>query len=190
MDFGQAFFGIAWIDAIIRVVIVVLVMTIVVVYLTYGERKVVARFQQRLGPTKTGRAGLLQGFADALKLVSKEDLRPRNADRWVFEFAPFMTFIPVFTILIVLPFAADWGVRNLALGVFFVFAILGLNIVGIMMAGLGSGNKYALLGGVRAAAQMISYEIPLVLALLAVVIVARGEIDGVQINGTLNLQEL
>jgi NADH-quinone oxidoreductase subunit H len=90
----------------------------------------------------------------------------------------------------VLPFARDWGVRNLALGVFFVFAILGLNIVGILMAGLGSGNKYALLGGVRAAAQMISYEIPLVLALLAVVMVARGEIDGVQINGTLNMQEL
>jgi NADH-quinone oxidoreductase subunit H len=90
----------------------------------------------------------------------------------------------------VLPFARDWGVRNLGLGVFFVFAILGLNIVGILMAGLGSGNKYALLGGVRAAAQMISYEIPLVLALLAVVMVARGEIDGVQINGTLNMQEL
>jgi NADH-quinone oxidoreductase subunit H len=165
-------------------------MTVVVIYLTYGERKVVARFQQRLGPTRTGPAGLLQGVADALKLVAKEDVRPRNADRWVFELAPFLTFIPVFVILMVLPFARDWGVRNLALGVFFVFAILGLNIVGILMAGLGSGNKYALLGGVRAAAQMISYEIPLVLALLAVVMVARGEIDGVQINGTLNLQEL
>jgi NADH-quinone oxidoreductase subunit H len=190
MDFGDAFFGLEWLDAIIRVVIIVAVMTVVVIYLTYGERKVVARFQQRLGPTRTGPAGLLQGVADALKLVAKEDVRPRNADRWVFELAPFLTFIPVFVVLMVLPFARDWGVRNLALGVFFVFAILGLNIVGILMAGLGSGNKYALLGGVRAAAQMISYEIPLVLALLAVVMVARGEIDGVQINGTLNLQEL
>jgi NADH-quinone oxidoreductase subunit H len=190
MDFGDAFFGIEWLDAIIRIVIIVSVMTLVVIYLTYGERKVIARFQQRLGPTRTGPAGLLQGVADALKLVTKEDLRPRNADRWVFELAPFLTFIPVFVILMVLPFARDWGVRNLALGVFFVFAILGLNIVGILMAGLGSGNKYALLGGVRAAAQMISYEIPLVLALLAVVMVARGEIDGVQINGTLNMQEL
>jgi len=167
-------FGIwSWTDAIIRILIVVLVMTVMVVYLTYGERKVVARFQQRLGPTRTGPAGLWQGFADALKLVTKEDIRPTNADRWVFEFAPYATFIPVLMVLASLPFARDWGVRNLTLGMFYVFAILGLNIVGIMMAGLGSGNKYALLGGVRAAAQMISYEIPLVLSLLAVAMIAQ-----------------
>lgn len=173
MSFGNAFFGYSWIDAILRIVIVVVVMTVVVVYLTYGERKVVARFQQRLGPTRTGPGGVWQGFADALKLVTKEDLRPTNADRWVFEFAPYLTFIPVLMVLASLPFARDWGVRNLSLGLFYVFAILGLNIVGILMAGLGSGNKYALLGGVRAAAQMISYEIPLVLSLLAVVMIAR-----------------
>ncbi len=180
MDFGDAFFGISWIDAILRVLIIVGVMTIVVVYLTVGERWVVARFQQRLGPRRTGPFGSLQGFADALKLVSKEDLRPTNADRWVFEFAPFLTFVPVFVVLVTLPFAENWGVRNLGLGVLFVFAVLGLNIVGILMAGLGSGNKYALLGGVRAAAQMISYEIPLVVSLLAVVMLA----------GTLDLNEI
>jgi len=185
MDFGKPFFDIAWIDAILRVLIVVGVMTLVVIYLTYGERKVVARFQQRLGPTRTGPAGLLQGIADALKLVTKEDIRPRNADRWVFEFAPFLTFIPVFVILSALPFARDWGVRNMALGVFFIFAIMGLNIVGILMAGLGSGNKYALIGGVRAAAQMISYEIPLVISLLAVVMVA-GTLD---LNAIIALQD-
>lgn len=176
MDFGDAFFGISWIDAILRVLIIVGVMTIVVVYLTVGERWVVARFQQRLGPRRTGPFGSLQGFADALKLVGKEDLRPTNADRWVFEFAPFLTFIPVFVVLVTLPFAENWGVRNLGLGVLFVFAVLGLNIVGILMAGLGSGNKYALLGGVRAAAQMVSYEIPLVVSLLAVVMLA-GTLD-------------
>lgn len=176
MDFGDAFFGISWIDAIIRTLIIVGVMTIVVVYLTVGERWIVARFQQRLGPRRTGPFGSLQGFADALKLVSKEDLRPTNADRWVFEFAPFLTFIPVFVVLVTLPFAENWGVRNLGLGVLFVFAVLGLNIVGILMAGLGSGNKYALLGGVRAAAQMVSYEIPLVVSLLAVVMLA-GTLD-------------
>ncbi len=176
MNFGDAFFGLSWIDAILRVLIVVGVMTIIVVYLTWGERKVVARFQQRLGPTRTGPAGIWQGFADAVKLVTKEDIRPTNADRWVFEFAPYLTFIPVLMVLCVLPFAQDWGVRNLTLGLFYVFAILGLNIVGILMAGLGSGNKFALLGGVRAAAQMISYEIPLVLSLLAVVMVA-GTLD-------------
>lgn len=173
MNFGEPFFGYSWLDAIIRILIVVLVMTLIVMYLTYGERKVVARFQMRLGPMLTGPWGLFQAFADTLKLASKEDIRPRNADRWVFEFAPYATFIPVLMVLTVLPFARDWGVRNLTLGMFFVFAVLGLNIVGILMAGLGSGNKYALLGGVRAAAQMISYEIPLVLSLLAVAMIAR-----------------
>lgn len=177
MNFADPLFGMpSWLDAIIRIVIIVLVMTVVVMYLTYGERKLIARFQQRLGPTRTGPAGLLQAFADALKLVGKEDVRPALADRWVFEFAPYATFIPVFLVLVTLPFAEDWGVRNLALGMFYVFAILGLNIVGIMMAGLGSGNKYALLGGVRAAAQMISYEIPLVISLLSVAMVA-GTLD-------------
>lgn len=176
MNFGEPFFGISWLDIIIRINIVVLVMTLVVVYLTYGERKIVARFQQRLGPTRTGPGGLLQGFADALKLVAKEDVRPTRADRWIFEFAPYMTFIPVFAVLVTLPFAKDWGIRNMPLGIFFVTALLGLNIVGVMMAGLGSGNKYALLGGVRATAQMISYEIPLVVALICVAMLA-GTLD-------------
>lgn len=187
MLFADPLFGLpSWIDAIIRVLIVVGVMTLVVVYLTYGERKVVARFQQRLGPTRTGPGGLLQGFADALKLVGKEDIRPANADRWVFELAPYATFVPVFLVLVALPFAENWGVRNLALGLFYVFAVLGLNIVGILMAGLGSGNKYALLGGVRAAAQMISYEIPLVISLLCVVMITGAE-EGMNGVGTLNL---
>ena len=185
MDFGSPFFGTAWIDAVLRLLIVVGVMTIVVVYLTYGERKIAAGFHQRIGPNRTGPIGLLQGFADALKLLGKEDLRPKNADRWVFEFAPFLTFIPVFTVLLALPFARDWGVRNLALGMFFVFAILGLNIVGVLMAGLGSGNKYALLGGVRAVAQMISYEIPMVIALLSVAMMA-GTLD---LNGVALMQD-
>ncbi len=175
--FGDTLFGFwNWADAAIRIVVLVLVMTIVAMYLIWGERKVVARFQQRLGPMKTGPLGLWQSFADAVKLIGKEDLRPTNADRWVFELAPFATFIPVFMVLAILPFAQDWGVRNLSLGLFFVFAVLGLNIVGIMMAGLGSGNKFALLGGVRAAAQMISYEIPLVISLLSVTMVA-GTLD-------------
>ncbi|MBK7126448.1 MAG: NADH-quinone oxidoreductase subunit NuoH [Dehalococcoidia bacterium] len=186
MLFADPLFGLpSWTDAIIRVVLVVLAMTIVVMYLTYGERKVVARFQQRLGPTETGPGGLIQAFADAFKLVLKEDIRPTNADRWVFELAPYATFVPVFMVLMALPFAEDWGVRNLGLGLFYVFAILGLNIVGIMMAGLGSGNKYALLGGIRAAAQMISYEIPLVISLLCVAMITSAD-TGNEI-GTLNL---
>lgn len=186
VEFGDTLLGTwNWVDVIVRTVILVLAMTFVVMYLTYGERKVVARLQQRLGPMRTGPYGLWQAFADALKLLAKEDIRPASADRWVFEFAPYATFIPVFIVLATLPFAEHWGVRNLALGMFFVFAVLGLNIVGIVMAGLGSGNKYALLGGVRAAAQMLSYEIPLVLSLLAVAMVTgAGVAEG---HGTLNL---
>ncbi len=190
MLFADPLFGLpAWIDAIIRIVIVVLVMTVFVIYSTWGERKLIARFQQRLGPMRTGPWGLWQGFADALKLVGKEDIRPRNADRWVFELAPYATFIPVLMTLMVLPVTESWGVRNLALGVFFVFAVLGLNIVGILMAGLGSGNKYALLGGVRAAAQMISYEIPLVVSLLCVVMITGADL-GAGGLGTLNLNTI
>lgn len=177
MQFADPVFGIpSWIDVILRIIVVALVMTLIVIYATYGERKLLGRFQQRLGPMETGPWGLWQGIADAVKLVGKEDIRPANADRWVFEFAPYLTFIPIFLTLVTLPVAQDWGVRNLTLGMFFVFAVLGLNIVGIMMAGLGSGNKYALLGGVRATAQMISYEIPLVISLLAVAMVA-GTLD-------------
>ena len=176
MSFGDPFFGYSWLDAIIRIVIVALVMAVFVMYWTYGERKLVARMQMRLGPMRTGPYGLLQAVADSLKLIAKEDIRPAAADRWVFEFAPYLTFIPVLMVLAVLPYAKDWGVRNLSMGLFYVFAVLGLNIVGIMMAGLGSGNKFALLGGVRAAGQMVSYEIPLVMSLLSVVMIA-GTLD-------------
>jgi hypothetical protein len=155
-----------WLDAIIRVVIVVT---------RDDDRGHVPHLRRAQGrrplpaaprPDRDRPRRPLQASPTPSSSSLKEDIRPTNADRWVFELAPYATFIPVFLVLLALPFAEDWGVRNLGLGLFFVFAILGLNIVGIMMAGLGSGNKYALLGGVRAAAQMISYEIPLVISLL------------------------
>ena len=167
-------FGIAWLDAILRLAVIAGVMTVVVIFLTYAERKVIARVQQRLGPTRTGPAGLLQGVADALKLVLKEDLRPTTADRWVFELAPFMVFVPVFLTFVAVPFTRDLGVRFLSLGLFYIVAVSSVNIVGFIMAGWGSDNKYALLGGVRAAAQMISYEVPLVLTVLGVAMVASS----------------
>ena len=163
-----------WLDAVIRVALITGLMTINVLALTYLERKVAARIQQRLGPTRTGPAGIFQALADALKLLTKEDLRPRLADRWVFELAPFLTLVPVFLAFIALPYAHDWGIRFLGLGLFYILAVTSVNIVGWVMAGWGSDNKYALLGGVRAVAQMISYEIPLVLAALAVAMVASS----------------
>ena len=99
------------VDAAIRLLIVVGVMTVVVMALIYLERKVLARFQQRLGPTRTGPMGLLQSVADALKLISKEDVRPKNADPWVFELAPFLVFVPTFLGFVAVPFTIAWQVR-------------------------------------------------------------------------------
>jgi NADH-quinone oxidoreductase subunit H len=163
-----------WLDAIIRVLFVVILMTLLVLGLTYIERKVIARIQLRLGPTRSGPAGLLQPVADALKLLTKEDLRPALADSWVFQLAPYAIFVPTFMAFVALPFAPGWGIRSLPLGLFFILAMTSVSIVGWVMAGWGSDNKYALLGASRAAAQMVSYEIPLVLSVVGVAMISRS----------------
>ncbi|MCH8064252.1 MAG: NADH-quinone oxidoreductase subunit NuoH [Chloroflexi bacterium] len=160
--------GNIWLDALLGVLAIVGLMTVGTLALIWLERKVSARIQMRLGPMHVGPYGLLQTLADAVKLIGKEDIRPRNADRWIFELAPFAVFVPVFVALVALPFTRDWAVSFLDLGVFFVVAVTGLSFVGFLMAGWASDNKYALLGGLRAAAQLISYEVPLVLSLIAV----------------------
>jgi NADH:ubiquinone oxidoreductase subunit H len=101
-------------DALVRLIIVTMVMTVTVMALIYLERKFVGRIQMRLGPMRTGPYGTLQSIADALKLLTKEDLRPASADRWLFELAPFVTFVPVFMTLLALPFMEGWGVRPAA----------------------------------------------------------------------------
>ena len=171
--FGYAF-DINWLDAIIRLVIVTLGMTVLVMFLTWLERKVAARIQQRLGPTRTGPMGLLQPVADAGKLLTKEDLKPSTADRWVFNLAVFGVFVPIFLSFVTLPYTDQLWVRSLGLGLFFVLAVQSVSIVGILMAGWGSDSKYALLGAVRGVAQMISYEIPLVLSVLSVAMLAQS----------------
>ena len=176
-----------WLDALVRLGIAVALMTVVAMALIYLERKVIARFQQRLGPTRTGPAGILQSPADALKLLGKEDLRPKNADPWVFELAPYFVFIPIFLVFVAIPFAFDWQIRVLELGLLYVLAVSSINIVGWVMAGWGSDNRYAMLGALRAAAQGISYELPLVLALVAVAMVVSLPGD---VRGSLNLVEI
>ena len=164
-----------WLDAIARMLLIVGFMTVNALLLIWLERKFLGRIQQRLGPTRTGPMGILQSVADGGKLLTKEDVRPNTADRWVFEFAPFVFFVPIFLSFVVLPFTADLGVRTaMPLGLFYIVAVSSLSIVGMLMAGLASDNKYALLGGVRAVAQMISYELPLVLSVLAVAMMAQS----------------
>ncbi|RLT43810.1 MAG: NADH-quinone oxidoreductase subunit NuoH [Chloroflexi bacterium] len=169
-----------WLDGVIRLLIIVGLMTVVAMGLIYIERKVLGRFHARIGPQRTGPFGLLQSVADALKLVGKEDLRPRNADPWTFEFGPYLVFIPIFLGFVVSPFMAGFTVRVLDLGILYFVAVSSVSIVGWVMAGWGSDNRYAMIGGMRAAAQAISYELPFVLSLLSVSMLA----------GTLNINEI
>lgn len=148
-----------------------LVMTVGVMYATWYERKIVARMQYRLGPTRNGPFGLLQPIADTLKLLTKEDLRPRSADVIAFEAAVFAIFIPAFMVFVSVPFTADWYISAIPMSLLYILAVSGLSFIGFLLAGWGSDSKYALLGGLRAAAQLISYEIPLILALVGVVMV-------------------
>ena len=163
-----------WLEALARLAIIALLVPVTVIILTWVERKVIGRLQMRLGPMRVGPYGTFQGIADTIKLLTKEDVRPQTADRWVFELAPFAVVVPTLMAVVAIPFTADLFIRNLTLGLFFFVAVTGLSIVGFVMAGWGSDNKYALLGGVRAAAQLISYEIPLVMAVLAVAMIPQS----------------
>jgi NADH-quinone oxidoreductase subunit H len=172
LDIDNSVIDNPWMDALLGLIVIVLLMTVTVLGLIYIERKVSARMQQRLGPMRVGPYGILQTVADTIKLLTKEDLRPRGADRWVFEAAVFAIFVPGFLAFVAIPFTREWAVSFLDLGLFYVVAVTGLSFIGFLMAGWGSDNKYALLGGMRAAAQLISYEIPLILSLVAVSMVA------------------
>jgi NADH-quinone oxidoreductase subunit H len=159
-----------------------------VLFLVWLERKISGDIQSRVGPNRTGgRFGLLQTAADALKLLLKEDTIPACADRAVFVLAPFLVFVPTLLVFLVLPFSNRWVVQDLDVGILYIVAISALPVIGIVMAGWGSNSKYAILGAMRAAAQTLSYEIPLILALVCVVVVAGslrlGDIVAVQRGG-------
>ncbi|WP_442602567.1 NADH-quinone oxidoreductase subunit NuoH [Paenibacillus sp. KN14-4R] len=140
-----------------------------VTYAIYFERKVIGYMQFRYGPTRTGPFGLLQSVADVLKLLLKEDTIPRKAERQLFILAPIITFVPSFLVVATIPFTANFLHADLNIGVLYVIALSGISTMGIVLGGWSSNNKYALLGGMRSAAQMISYEIPLVMSIVGVV---------------------
>jgi len=140
--------------------------------------KMMSHMQSRLGPMEAGPHGVLQLVADGLKFIQKEDIFPDRADRFVFATAPVVVLMSTFLIYVLIPVGPDLVVEDLETGVFLALAFSSISVIGILMAGWGSANKYSLMGGLRAAGQLIAYELPLVLAVVGVVIQA----------GTLNLQ--
>ncbi|ATY86235.1 NADH-quinone oxidoreductase subunit NuoH [Kyrpidia spormannii] len=154
-------------------VIVLLFCLLVVAYMIYFERKVIGWMQLRIGPNRVGPLGLFQSFADILKLLIKEDIVPREADKPLFLIAPIIAFIPSFVVVAAIPWSASHVfTADLAVALLYYLALSSITIVGIMLGGWASNNKYSLLGGMRSAAQMISYEIPLGMSLLGVILLA------------------
>jgi NADH-quinone oxidoreductase subunit H len=143
-----------------------------VTYVTLLERKFAARMQSRIGPYRVGPHGLLQPIADALKLMMKEDIVPRLADRAVYNLAPIVFLVPCMLIFATLPFAPGLGVADLNIGILFFLAVSAMEIVGLFMGGWGSNNKYALLSAMRAVNQIISYDLPFLFVALVPVLLA------------------
>src|ERR1043166_688366 len=143
-----------------------------VTYVTLLERKFAARMQSRIGPYRVGPHGLLQPIADALKLMMKEDVVPRSADRGVYNLAPLVFLLPCMLIFATMPFAPGLGVADLNIGLLFFLAVSAMEIVGLFMGGWGSNNKYALLSAMRAVNQIISYDLPFIFVALIPVVLA------------------
>jgi len=164
----------AWIELAIRVVAVVVAFLTLPLLVGQAEHKVMAHMQGRLGPMYAGAFhGWAQLIADGVKFVQKEDVTPRQADRPVFRLAPVVSLLPYLVVLLVLPLGPSGLVAQpLDIGLFFVLAVVGIGVVAVLMAAWASANKYALLGGLRAAAQLLGYELPLVLAAASVAMAA------------------
>jgi NADH-quinone oxidoreductase subunit H len=165
----------------VKSLVVILAMTVGFAYVTWFERRALARFQSRIGPNRAGKAGLLQPVADALKLIFKEELIPDKADKLIFVLAPVLTVIPALIITGVVP----WGpsitlfgkvftlsVADINIGALYILTVTSISIYGITLAGWSSNNKYATLGGLRATAQMISYELALGLSFIGPILLA------------------
>lgn len=173
-------YGIPLFWIVVKILMVVVPLLIAMAYLTYAERKVLAAMQMRQGPMMVGPFGLLQPFADAVKLLGKETIIPTGSDKFVFVMAPMLTFTLSLVAWAVIPVSATFVIANINVGVLYLFAISSLGVYGILMAGWASNSRYAFLGGLRAAAQMVSYEVSLGLVLVTVLLT----------TGSLNLSKI
>ncbi len=164
----------------ISIVVVLVPLILCVAYLTYAERRVIGFMQSRLGPNRVGYAGLLQPFADVLKLLVKEIVVPQNANRFLFLVAPLLSLIPAFATWAVVPLTPDFVLSNIDAGLLYVLALTSFGVYGVILAGWATNSKYAFLGAMRSAAQIVAYEIAMGFALVGVLMA----------GGSLNLGEI
>ena len=182
-----------WLEWLIKSLVVVFALLTGFAYLTWYERRALARIQVRVGPNRAGPFGLLQPIADAVKLIFKEELTPAKADKVLFFWAPVITMVPSIIIAAVIPFGPDvemfgrtisLSVANLNVGVLYLTSIASIAVYGIVLAGWSSNNKYAMLGGLRSSAQMVSYELSLGLMFVTTIILA----DSMNLHDIVNQQ--
>ncbi len=169
-----------WLWLAIKIGVLFTVVMVTVMYMVWAERKVAAYIQQRLGPNRVGPLGLIQIIADVLKMAFKEEVIPSNVDRLIHFLAPGLIFTMAVTALAVIPFDPSFYITDVDFGILFVLAAASTGTYSVMLAGWGSGSKYPLFGGTSSAAQLISYEIPMMLAIMSVVIMA----------GSLSMQDI
>ena len=159
---------------LIKIVVIIGVLLLIVAYLTFAERKVLSYLQVRIGPNRVGPRGWLQPIADGLKLFVKEDLVPAGAERFVFMLAPILIMAPALLVFAVVPFAPGLYLTDINIALLFMLGVSSVGVYGIILGGWSSNNKFSLMGGLRSAAQMISYEVPLGFAVVSVLLMAQS----------------
>ncbi len=165
---------VSWLSDILIVVLIGSFALLIAIFLIWMERKVIARFQDRIGPNRVGRYGLGQSFADIAKLLTKEQITPAGADKLIYNIAPIIMVMTTVVMWAILPFGPGIIGADLNIGLFYFLAVSSVSVVAVLMAGWGSNNKYALLGAFRAVAQLVSYEVPMVIALLIPILLSRS----------------
>lgn len=158
----------------IPILLVIIGATLGVLVIVWLERKISAAVQQRIGPEYAGPLGIIQALLDGIKLIFKEDIIPSKGDKWLFTLGPAIVVIPIVLSYLVVPFGPNLIVADIGVGIFFWIAISSVAPIGLLIAGYGSNNKYSLLGGLRAAAQSLSYEIPLTLCVLSIALLSHS----------------
>jgi NADH-quinone oxidoreductase subunit H len=172
----EEFFGPVWpvVWAIVKIVVIVAPLMLAVAYITFAERKVIGYMQVRIGPNRVGPRGWLQPIADAIKLLTKEIIVPSGANKFLFVLAPVLAIMPALAAWAVIPFSPEMVLANIDASLLYVMAITSLGVYGIIIAGWASNSKYAFLGSLRSAAQIVSYELAMGFALVCVLMVAQS----------------